>query len=150
MAGTNPGFDRGEFIDAIHFVMEMGAPAVPEDQVRFYFPDGLVYNITDTDEVDDDNIPFDPEATVTPTTPDPVQVDCAVEYVDAAGQVTRVGDVSPSHVRILLLDEDYAQVQGCSYIVIAGERYDYDRTVPPKALFNVGIYEMFFTSRGEL
>lgn len=147
MASTSPDFDPGAFRDAIRFVYTMAAAPVSDDQVTFHFETQLVYNTGVA--VDDDGRPFDPAATVTRQTPAPKQVPCAVEYTDAENQPTNFGLLSPSKVKISLLDQDYAQVKDAIYIVIAGDRYNYRRTFPPSGLFDVGIYEMLFVAENE-
>ena len=145
MAGADAGFDAREFRDAIHFAMRMGAAPGSDDQVTFHFPSQLVYNTN----VDGANVPFDPAATVTSSTPAPVRVDCAVEYFDVENQPTSFGLLAPSRLTITLLDVDYEQVKECSYVVVHGDRYDYRRTEPPSGLFDVGLFTMHFTAQSE-
>ena len=145
MAGTNAGFNAAEFREAIHFAMSMGAAPDESERITFHFPSTLTYNVP----ADGAHLPFDPSATITPETPDPVQVDCAVEYFDSENQPTNFGLLAPTRLAITLLDVDYDQVQDCSYVVAHGDRYDYRRTEPPSGLFDVGLYTMHFTARGE-
>lgn len=145
MAGTDAGFNAAEFRDAIHFAMQLGAAPDPAEQVTFHFDSQLVYTVP----ADGADVPFDPNATVTKTTPPPVRVDCAVEYFDAENQPTSFGMLAPTRLSVTVLDEDYRLIQGCSYVVVHGDRYDYRRTEPPSGLFDVGLYTMHFTSRSE-
>lgn len=145
MAGTDPGFNADEFRDAIHFAMNLGAAPDAGERVLFMPESVLTYNVA----VDGANVPFDPAATVTRTTPSAITVDCAVEYFDAENQPTPFGPLAPSRVAITLLDVDYDQVKECRYVVIHGDRYDYRRTEPPSGLFDVGLYVMHFTSTSE-
>lgn len=145
MAGSNSGFDAAEFRNAIHFAMNMGAAPDASERVTFHFANQLTYNVP----TDGANVPFDPEATVTRYVPDPVQVDCAVEYFDSENQPTRLGLLAASRLAITLLDEDYEQVKDAAYVVAHGDRYDYRRTEPPSGLFDVGLYVMHFTSESE-
>lgn len=147
MAGTNPGFSAAEFRDAIHFAMKMGAPADPEAQVTFYFDADAT---TSAVSMDSRRVPFDPDADVNPGTGrQPLRVDCAVEYFDAEGQPTGFGLLTPSRLAITLLDVDYEQVVGTSYVVVHGDRYDFRRTEPPVGLFDAGIFTMHFTAQNE-
>lgn len=146
MAGTSNDFDGSAFRDAIHSVMQMGAPPSTAEQAKFYWSKALVYN-TPTDE---NNTPFDPDATVTETQPEPVSVPCGIEYFDADDQPTTFGSVTASHLAITLLDEDYDRVKGCAWVVLGGERYFYKRTQAPLGLFDVGVYIMRFTAENEL
>jgi hypothetical protein len=145
VASTSGDFDAASFRDAIRFVYTMAAAPVSEDQVYFHFESVLVYNVP----VDQDGRPFDPDATVVRTTPTAVQVPCAVEYVDAENQPTSFGLLSPSKVKITLLDQDYALVKDAIYVVIAGDRYNYRRTFPPSGLFDVGLFDMLFVAENE-
>lgn len=145
MAGSNPGFNAADFRTNIKFAMQMGAAIDAGEKVTFHFPSSLVYNVP----ADGQDTPFNPAATVTSTTPPPVQVDCAVDYFDAENQPTNFGLLAPSRVEVLLLDEDYEQIKECAYVVIHGDRYNYRRTEPPAGLFDVGIYTMHFTSESE-
>src|SRR5438309_2807566 len=119
MAGRNSGFDARAFRQNIRFVMQMGTPPLEGEQAAFYFPSQLVYNTP----VDADDVPFDPSATVTRIVPPAVKVPCAVEYKDVNGELTDFGVITPSKASITLLDEDYAKVKGCSYVVLRGEKF---------------------------
>lgn len=147
MAGSAPGFSGRQFRDNIRFVYNMAAPPVDADQVTFYWPSQLVYNAASED---DENVAFDPAATVTRVDPPPVKVPCGVEYFDAEGNPTPFGTVTASRIALTLLDEDYAQVHDASYVVVAGEKYLYRHTEPPSGLFDVGLYVMHFRAENEL
>src|SRR3954451_15640230 len=142
MAGRNSGFDARAFRQNIRFVMQMGAPPIDGEQATFYFPSQLVYNAN----TDQDDVPFDPNATVTRVTPTPVKVPCAVEYKDANGELTGLGVITPSKASITLLDEDYEKVKGCSYVALRGEKFTYRSTEFPTGLFDVGVYVMHFVA----
>lgn len=146
MAGTSSDFDGAGFRDAIHEVMLMGAPVPEGERAKFYFTKTLVYNTP----TDDNNTPFDPDATVTETQPDPVTVNCGVEYFDATDQPTVFGSVTATRLVITVLDEEYDRVKGCSYVVMGGERYFYKKTEVPRALFDVGVYVLHFRAENDL
>lgn len=139
------GFNATEFKDAIHFAMQLGAAPDAAEQIKFHFASTLVYN----GSADGREVPFDPTATVTSTTPDPVHVDCAIEYLDVEDQSTGFGLMAPTKIALTLLDEDYTQVKDSIYVTIHGDRYDYRRTEPPQGLFDVGLYVMHFTATNE-
>lgn len=145
MAGQGPGFDADEFRSAIQFAMTMGAAPKEEEQVTFLFAPQLVYSAP----TDDTNVPFDPNATVVETMPEPVRVPCAVEYFDATGQLTELGIVAPTRVELLLLDTDYEQVKDAVAVVIHGDRYNYRKTEPPSGLFTVGIFTLHYDAVDE-
>ena len=147
MAGVDAGFDAAAFRDAIHFAMTMGAPPDPSQQITFYFPETTIN--AGSVPVDGAGVPFDPEAELTGTAPDPVQVECALEYFDAEDQPTSFGMMAPARLAVTLLDLDYELVAGASYVVVHGDRYNYRRTQPPQGLFDVGLYVMHFTAENE-
>lgn len=145
MAGSSPDFNANAFRTAIQSVFTMAAAPLPSDQIKFYFPSTLVYTESGIDTgVDSIGVPFNPQSTVVRTQPDPVSVPCGIEYLDKSGQTTVFGDVIPATVQVTLLDEDYAKVQGCAYIVLHGEKYKYVHTVPPSGLFDVGLFTLEF------
>lgn len=145
MAGADSGFNSAEFRDAIHFAMKMGAAPEVDEQAIFHFATASAF----TAPADGADVPFDPSAVITTTTPDPVKVDCAIEYLDSENQPTSFGLMAPTRIVVTLLDVDYEQVQDAAYVVIHGDRYDYRRTEPPAGLFDVGLYTMHFTARNE-
>jgi hypothetical protein len=136
------GFDAAGFREGILTAMTLGAPPDVNDQALFHFPNQLVYNAV----IDGDNVPFDPAATVTNVTPAPVRIDCAIEYFDAENQPSGFGLLAPTRIAVTMLDDAYAKVAGCGYVVIAGDRYDYRRTEPPVGLFDVAVWTMHFVS----
>lgn len=137
------GFDAAAFREGILTAMQLGAPPDENDQAVFHFPNQLVYNSI----VDGANVPFDPTATVTNETPDPVKVDCAIEYFDVENQSTGgFGLLAPTRIAVTMLDDAYEKVKGCSYVVVAGDRFDYRRTEPPVGMFDVGVWTVHFVS----
>lgn len=145
MAGKQPGFDAGAFRTGIRFAYIMAASPDTDAQAAFYKPSELVYNVP----TDDENVPFDPATTVQRVVPAPVRVPCGIQYVDAEGQDVPFGSLTASKVLCTLLDEDYKKVAGCAYVVIGGDRYNYQRTQPPSGLFDVGLYVMHFRAENE-
>jgi hypothetical protein len=116
--------------------MAMGSPESSDEQATFYMP-----TVTTWDKgVDGSNFPFDPAATKTSVTPPPIKVDCAIEFKNADDQQTPFGEITPAKVVITLLDEDYEQVVGFSYVLIRGEKYTYHHTEPSVGLFDATVY----------
>lgn len=152
MAGKNPGnasFGK-DFRKNIRFAMNMGAPPLVEERATFFFPNVLMYQSPDDEaDTDESGTPFDPSIPVTQVTPQSVQVPCSVEYYDAQGVLTDFGMVTPSRAVITLLDEDYAKVKECAYVVLGGERFIYRNTQAPEGLFDVGLYTMHFTAEND-
>lgn len=147
MAGSNSGFDANAFRTGIRFAMNMGLPTASDDQPVFYFNATLVYNAP----VDDEDVPFDPQATVTRVAPRPVRgIACAIEYVDEQGQEVVFGNVTAARIKVLLLDEEYAKVKGFDYVVLGGEKYVYKTTEAPLGLFDVGVWTVHCTAEDKL
>lgn len=136
MATAVPGFPAGEFRAGIRLAMQLGAPPVEEDRPVFVFPSQIANDAF----ADESGVPFDPNARPEVTTPEPVQVPCAVEYDEAASRVENMGLVTPSEIKITLLDEDHARIRGFAYVVIAGDRYNYRLTEPPVGMDSVGVW----------
>lgn len=156
MAGTSPDFDSGAFRDTFRGaggVFDIFAPPDVAEQATFYFPTQLVYGVG----TDDDNVPFDRRALpVTPQPVTPIRVPCAVEYFDAAGNLTDFGVMVPSRAAITLLDVDYHRIDGSeqgtshfSYVMLGGEKYIYRHTEYPAALFDVTLYTVHVFADGE-
>lgn len=140
MAGKNPGFNAKAFRKNIRFVYQMAAPPLTEEQASFYFPTQLVYNVG----TDAEDTPFDPSSTVVRTQPDPIKVPCSIEFKETSGQVIDFGVLTPALCIVTLLDEDYERIKGCSYMVLRGEKYNYESTDAPSGLFDVGLYSLQF------
>jgi hypothetical protein len=145
MAGVLSGFDPDEFRTAIHFVQQMAAPEDVEQQATFYFP------VPKMAGGDSEGVPFDITKPIVPPTPTkaPVRVPCSVKYVDGAGRIENFGLLVPSKVIVTLLDVDYTQVQGFSFVVINGTRYWYSDTEPPTGLCTVTIYNVHCKAEDE-
>ena len=119
MAGTNPDFDAAGFRTGVQFAMNMGLPSGAEAPV-FHFPDVR----SATGPSDQTGLPFDPNQNVT--------------------EARSFGLITPTRVEIMLLDVDYALVEGCERVVIDGDTYWYRRTQTPQGLFDVTLYTMHF------
>jgi hypothetical protein len=136
------GFDAAAFRAGIHTAMVMGTPVDDAEAATFYFPATVTYDRP----VDADNVPFDPGAHATKVAPASVRVPVAVEYRDETEQLVNFGYVTPAYAVITLLDEEYAQVAGCEYVLLRGSKFRYQSTAYPVALFDVGVYTMHFVS----
>jgi hypothetical protein len=145
MAGTRPGFSGAAFRTALRSVMDMATPTGTNERVEFGFAD----TVTVVDPHDSTDVPFDPAATVTRTTPATVTVSCVVEPVDAAGQSTPFGTVRPSWLRITLFDEDYETVKTATHVAVRGDTYVYDNEPPAIGLFDVTVHTLMFKAVNE-
>lgn len=135
-----PGFRRG-----VRTAMQLAKLSDPDLQPAFYFNQPS----TSTSSVDAAGVPFDPNVSNTTPATGPVYVDCAVEYFDAENQPTNFGLLAPSRIVVTVLDEEYAKIKGCDYVVIHGDRYNYRRTEPPTGLFDVGVFSLHFMAESE-
>lgn len=136
MATAIPGFDADEFRAGIRLAMTVGLPPLEADQPLFVFPRQVV----NTAPADQDGVPFDPDARPVAAIPVSVRVSCAVEYDDTTGRVENMGVITPSVVKLTLLDEEYAQIRGFEYVVIAGDKYLYRLTEPPVGMDTVAVW----------
>lgn len=143
--GAISGFDAEDFRNNIRIAMTVGLPPDTSDQPLFVFPSA----VANTEPADDEDVPFDSAARPTVTTPTSKQVPCAIEYVDAAGKVENFGVIVPSKVMLTLLDEDYEQIKGFSYVVIGGDRFYYSKTETPLGLDSVGIWIVHATAEDD-
>lgn len=148
-----PGFDAEAARQGILSAMGFGEPTRTEDKAWFYFP-----KVTSSDTgtaVDQDDIPFDPDVTVTgETTTDSkprAQVSCVVEYSDAGAVLGSGGSVEirPTRVTITLMDPEYQAVKGFSFVVCGGDKYVYDSTEPPVALGTFDVWTVHCTAEDE-
>lgn len=151
MATPNPSrnipyqFDGPRFRNAIRFSFDMGAPPEIADQLTFHFTDAVTF----TGHSDGDQVPFNPAEVVSRVTKTPVQVPCDVQFTAAADTPTAFGSIVPAKITVLLLDEDYAQVDDASFVVINGDRYNRQFVPPSFGLFDVGLHEMVFVAENE-
>ena len=129
-------FPAAEFRAGIELAMTMGAAPAQEDRCAFHFAKTTVY----AGAVDDEGVPLDPAATSVVTARASVRVPCAMQYLDAAGQVTAFGDLVPARLILTLLDIHQVQVEGFHHVVVNGHAYAYESTEPPRGLFDVGIF----------
>lgn len=144
MAGSNPDFDSADFKSGIRFAWTMAEPINSQDQISFFFPTVKTYDKT----VDQSGVPFDPTATFTSSTPDPISLTVGVKYKDGSNVTTPFDDASPRTIDVTMFDDDYAQIQGCEGAILGGVRYILQSTAAPSGLFNVGIYTLSFASEG--
>jgi hypothetical protein len=143
-----PGFDADAVRQGLLNAMGFGEPTRTEDKAWFYFP--KMRTPATTSSTDQDGVPFDP--TVQVTTADSkarLQVSCAIEYIDADGQVITAGEVIPSKLKITLMDAEYQQVKGFAYVVAGGDKYLYSRTEPPVALGSIDFWFVHCTAEDE-
>lgn len=134
------GFDAAAFRDGIETAMMVGLPPDLADQPTFVTPAAVVDTGADRDT---GGVAFDwtePREKVGADTA--TQVPAAIEYFDADGQLVNFGSVSSSKIVLTLLDQDYEEVVGFSYVVVGGNKYTYERTEPPIGMVDVAIWRI--------
>lgn len=143
-----PGFDADAARQGILNAMGFGEPTRSDDKAWFYFPKTRA---TDPPggAMDDDSVPFDFTSPVVSSGPGRVQVSCAVEYIDTAEVTGTFGGDRPARVKITLLDDEYQQIKGFSFVVAGGDKYTYDSTEPPVALGTIDVWTVHATSEDE-
>jgi hypothetical protein len=142
------GFNANEVRAGLRLAMEVGLPPDIADQPVFVFPGEIV---DDGLERDAEGTPLDWRATKQRGPDETVQVPCAIEYMDGYGDgnIENFGVVMPSRVALTFLDEDYVEIRGFSYVMIGGNRYNYQRTEPPIGLVSVGVWRVHVRSDDE-
>jgi hypothetical protein len=144
-----PGFDANAARQGILNAMGFGEPTRTDDKAWFYFPKGRARTPSNS-AVDQDGVPFDPDVVVATTDSKArLQVSCAVEYIDIAETVGSFGGARPARIKITLMDPEYQQVKGFSYVVAGGDKYLYDSTEPPVALGTIDIWTVHCTAEDE-
>ena len=141
MESNLPGFNADEVRAGIRLAMSVGLPPVEADRPLFVWdaPPEV------TAEEDISGIPFQWDAS--PPTPvlapkPPRREYCAVEYLDAAGELRPFGPTASTRLVLTLLDEEYERVRGFSRVVIGGNEYVYERTATPLGLNNIGVWQI--------
>lgn len=146
MALAIPGFPADEFRAGIRLAMRMGLPVEEARQPQFVtVPAGTGIA---TVAVDANGVPWDPS--VAPEAPEDVAVRvlCAFEQRDPAQANEDFGTRQPSAYRITLLDEEYAQIEGFTYVNIwptltgGPVRYFYRKVVQQPSLDVVGVWQI--------
>lgn len=143
MAKADPtgAFNAADFRTAIRGVMTMGAPNAVNEQVTFLFAEKATYAAEGPGPAQD---PYDWSAT--PTTDiaaRTVMVPVAVEYAVGAVTAEGMGEFDFTRATLTLLDEDYAQVEGASQVLIGGNTFTIDPPGGvPFGLFDVTVYQI--------
>lgn len=142
------GFDPDNFRTVISETMTMGLPVATELQPTFYFRPVKTYphgTLLDTE-----GSPLDPRIQATVSTPDPVQVPCAVEYTSSTtDEETWVGTFRTGRARLTLLDIHYEQIQDAIEVSLGGARYNIVFQEPPVGLGTVTVYFLHVFPKNE-
>lgn len=133
-------FDADTVRAGIRLAMQVGLPVASDDQPLFVMPTTVTGDVDHN--LDSQGTPYDSDFRPTRSTPATHRVPCAIEYFDGAGKIEAFGLVAPSHVLLTLLDTEYDVVKGFAYVVIGGNKYWYERTVPPLGLVDIGVWQV--------
>jgi hypothetical protein len=139
-----PGFDEAKVIDGVHKAMGFGEPNLDADKVTFHFGSRTAGVGTD-----DQGVPFNPTGSAGDTEPTAVAVTCAIEFRDSGGQAVTFGQIAPTEVVVTLLDPEYQQIKGFSYLTAGGDRYLYDLTEPVIALGSIDVWVIHAKAENE-
>jgi hypothetical protein len=145
MAGSDPGFDPVAFRQAIRFAMTMGTPNNPSDQATFRWTVQKSYAVADVG-----GVPYNwNETPSTVVTHADVKIPVAVRSSAVSDEQTTVGVFKPAKVVLTILDDDFAQIDGASTVLLGGDEYIIDFVAPPEGLFEVDVYRVYCTARSE-
>ena len=140
-----PSFDSARVITGLHQAMGFGEPNATADKATFFFPKQEVV----ADPSDEDGVPFDPSVRPADDSATPVTVPCAVEFFDASGASTHVGQIDASRVKITLLDAEWQLVKEFTFMTVGGEKYMRDKIEPPVALGSIDVWTAWAVSEDE-
>lgn len=146
MALAIPGFPADEFRAGIRLAMQMGLPVEEARRPQFVTLPASTGIATVT--VDANGVPWDP--TATPVAPEgtALRVLCALEPKGTALAEEHFGQRQSSAYLITLLDEEYAQIEGFTYVNIwptltgGPVKYFYRKVVQQPSLDVVGVWQI--------
>lgn len=141
MADAISGFSVDQFRTNIHFAMNLGLPQDAADRPTFYFRPVKSYPVGT--RVDSEGTPLDPRIEVTVTSPDPVQVPCAVEFEPTSSDSEGlVGTFRNTRLTLTVLDVDYEQIKDAIEVGVGRVRYNVSYQSPPLGLGTATIYTL--------
>lgn len=146
MAGTNSAFDGDLFREQIRSAMRMGLPGTVSDRATFQWRVSKTYPKQDVTAR-----PYDwTDTPVTEVERDDVQVPVAVEFSRTGDTMDNpVGSFETPRAVITVLDEDYAEIEGASHVLLGGNRYFIRFVAPPMGLFDVTVYQIYCQAMDE-
>ena len=74
---------------------------------------------------------------------------CAIEFFDRTDRAETFGVIAPSRIQITLLDPEYQDIEGFSFVVAGGDKYVYHSTEPPVALATIDVWTVWCNSEDE-
>ncbi len=152
VTGFGTGFNDATFRTAIKNVMKMGAPNKTEEKVTFLWTPVKTF-----DKGDFKNKAWNLNAAPTNVdNPDPVLIDCAVEFQtrNSIGSGNALGDWDIPRAVITVLDEDYLLIfndgRRADKVTLGGDTYKIDFVAPPMGLFAVTVYQIHVSAIDEV
>lgn len=142
-AGVNIPADKVR--EGLRLAMRVGLPEVEVDRPTFYLP---LVSVA-TAEQDSEGVPFDVASPVTIEQPAGVQVPCAYEEIARDGRDVDFATVTPTRLKLTILDEDLAPVAGFVRVVIAGEPFAYEREGTPLGLGEVTVHTIYLIAQDD-
>jgi len=128
--------------------MIMGLPSNVSERATFRWPTNRTYTIADPAQN-----PYDwTETPLTETHHADVQIPVAVEFTSRTSQggSNDIGtQFDTSRVVLTVLDEDYAQVEGATEVLLGGNTYLIQFVAPPMGLFEVTVFQVYCEARDE-
>jgi hypothetical protein len=144
MAGAIPGFPAAAVRENLRIPMRLGMPVDPAQWPEFV----RVPAPAASAGVDANGYAWDPEAQPAPAAEERVRVLCAMES-DAPGErIENFGTRQPDVLVITLLDEEYRQIEGFTYVnifpTLGGPpvRYHYRKVRLRTALDTVEVWQI--------
>ena len=142
MQPTNPNFGTGfpeqAFRDAIRSTMQMGMPNSEQERATFRW---AALSTFQNPNVAGRPINFNDQA-LTIDRHEDVQVDCAVEFVDRAGNGTAIGEFNNPRAKVYVMDDDYELIKTATSVLLGGNEYTINFTEPPVSLFKFTLYTL--------
>lgn len=133
------GFNADAFRDVIRSTMEMGLPNSVSERATFLWKPEVVYG----GSTNHAGRPLDYNSKPsTVTERDPVQIPCAVEFIDRAPDGTPIANIQNPRVVISVMDVDYPQIEGADSVLLGGNTYKINYIAPPVGLFTFTLYQI--------
>ena len=146
MAQAIPSFPAAAVRENLRIPMRMGLPADPAR-----WPEFVTEAISTTAETDSAGVPWDPAQArqVEPTSARPV---CAMEWRSGGPDRQNFGSTEPAEIVFTLLDEEWAQVEGFSYVnvfpTLTGDavRFYFVKILQALSLDTVGVWQVLVST----
>lgn len=132
-------FPKRSVLSGLHIAMNFGMPVTAEDRITFFLP----REVDSGAPKDQDNVPFNPDAGRTFSDLIKKQAPAAVEYLGKGFEETNLGDINADRIKVTMLGPDYVKIAGFQYVVIAGNKYNYEKHEPLIALGEIDVHIFF-------